>query len=270
MLTSRFSASASEIVAGALQDYGRAVVVGDSSTFGKGTVQTMVPLDRVMKKEGLTPSEDPGALKVTISKFYLPSGKSTQLAGVKSDIVLPSLSDAMEVGEIELENPLPWDTIRGLEDTGDDRVGPYLTALRARSAERIAKNVEFAEMEKDRALIRKNRETKSISLNEAERRREKAEIEARTETRKKERLARTESAPTTYEITLKNVAQPGLGEPIKDLKPLGKAKLKSPSATDDDEDFTPGDDVLLREAAHILSDYADLQKAEKAPAFTHR
>ncbi len=79
----------------------------------------MVPLARVMQQEGLTPSEDPGALKVTISKFYLPSGKSTQLEGVKSDIVLPSLSDALEVGEIELENPLPWDTIRGLDLAGD-------------------------------------------------------------------------------------------------------------------------------------------------------
>ena len=144
VLTSRFSASASEIVAGALQDYGRAVIVGDTSTFGKGTVQTIVPLARVMQQEGLAPNEDPGALKVTISKFYRPSGKSTQLEGVKSDIVLPSLTDSLEVSEAELENPLPWDTIGGLNFASPDRVGPYLATLRARSAERIAKDADFA------------------------------------------------------------------------------------------------------------------------------
>ncbi len=272
VLTSRFSASASEIVAGALQDHGRAVIVGDTSTFGKGTVQTMIPLDRVMKQEGLTPSEDPGALKVTISKFYLPSGKSTQLAGVKSDIILPSISDALEVGEIELENPLPWDTIRGLELAGENRVGPYLSALRARSAERIAKNVEFAEMQKDRAQIRKNRETKSVSLSEAERRREKAENEARAEARKNERLARTDTAPTTYEVTLKNVTQPGLGEPLKNPKPLGQTAFKAPTpASDEDaEDNTPADDTLLREAQHILTDYTDLMTKGKSPVVTRR
>lgn len=272
VLTSRFSASASEIVAGALQDHGRAVVVGDTSTFGKGTVQTVIPLDRVMKQEGLTPSEDPGALKVTISKFYLPSGKSTQLAGVKSDIVLPSITDALEVGEVELQNPLPWDTIRGLEIPNADRVGPYLSALRARSAARIAKNVEFAEMQKDRAQIRKNRETKSVSLNETERRTEKAEIEARTEARKKDRLARTHTPPTTYEVTLTSAAQPGLGEPMKNPKPFRKTSFKAPvPAADEDADETAaGDEVLLREAEHILTDYADLLTDETEPVVTRR
>ena len=79
LLTSRFSASASEILAGALQDYGRAVVVGDSSTFGKGTVQNVVPLGPIMDQVGLGHSYDPGALKITTSKFYRPSGASTQL-----------------------------------------------------------------------------------------------------------------------------------------------------------------------------------------------
>jgi len=105
VLTSRFSASASEILAGAMQHYGRAVIVGDPSTFGKGTVQTIVPLDRIMQREGLMPAEDPGALKTTISKFYRPSGKSTQIEGVKSDIVLPSLTDLPEVSEKEMQNP---------------------------------------------------------------------------------------------------------------------------------------------------------------------
>ncbi len=90
VLTSRFSASASEIVAGALQDYGRAVIVGDTATFGKGTVQTIVPLADIMDRAGFGHAYDPGALKVTIDKFYRPSGASTELRGVTSDIVLPS------------------------------------------------------------------------------------------------------------------------------------------------------------------------------------
>ena len=90
LLTSRFSASATEILAGALQDYGRALVVGDPSTFGKGTVQNILPLARLMDQVGLAHDYDPGALKVTTSKFYRPSGASTQLRGVASDIVIPS------------------------------------------------------------------------------------------------------------------------------------------------------------------------------------
>jgi len=82
-----------EILTGALQDYGRALVVGDSSTFGKGTVQSVLPLARIMDEAGLAHTYDPGALKVTIQKFYPPSGASTQLRGVVSDIVLPSTSD---------------------------------------------------------------------------------------------------------------------------------------------------------------------------------
>ncbi|MGH7295962.1 MAG: S41 family peptidase, partial [Polyangiaceae bacterium] len=87
VLVSRFTASASEILAGALQDYGRALVVGDSSTFGKGTVQNILPLSRIMDRAGLAHAFDPGALKVTVDKFYRPSGASTQLRGVASDIV---------------------------------------------------------------------------------------------------------------------------------------------------------------------------------------
>ena len=112
VLTSRFSASASEIVAGALQDYGRAVVVGDPSTFGKGTVQTIVPLGAVMDQAGLAHAFDPGALKVTISKFYRPSGASTELRGVASDIIIAAASGLLPVGEDKLDDPLPWDTIR--------------------------------------------------------------------------------------------------------------------------------------------------------------
>jgi carboxyl-terminal processing protease len=260
LLTSRFSASASEILAGALQDYGRAVVVGDPSTFGKGTVQTIMPLDRIMQYEGLTPAEDPGALKTTISKFYRPSGKSTQIEGVKSDIVLPSLTDLPEISENEMQNPLPSDTVPSAMFASDDRVSPYLTTLRARSAERIAKDPDFIELQKDREAFRKKREAKSISLNETERRREKAELDARIATRKKERAARVTAQPPTYEITLKNIDKPGLGDALKDPKPLAKAALEFPSIDGDqnNNDATAADDIILREAQNILADYIKL------------
>lgn len=256
VLTSRFSASASEILAGALQDYGRAVVVGDPSTFGKGTVQTIMPLNRIMQREGLMPAADPGALKTTISKFYRPSGKSTQIEGVKSDIVLPSLTDLPEISEKEMQNPLAWDTIPSAMFANDDRVSPYLATLRARSAERIAGDPDFIELQKDSEEFRKQRETKSISLNEAERRREKAELEARIAARKKEHAARVAAQPPTYEITLKNVDQPGLGEALKDPKPLAKATLEFPSIDGDQKnDGDVADDIILREAQNILVDY---------------
>jgi carboxyl-terminal processing protease len=260
VLTSRFSASASEILAGALQDYGRAVIVGDPSTFGKGTVQTIMPLDRIMQYEGLMPAEDPGALKTTISKFYRPSGKSTQIEGVKSDIVLPSLTDLPEISENEMQNPLPWDTVPSAIFATDDRVSPYLTTLRARSAERIAKDPDFIELQKDREEFRKKREAKSISLNETERRREKAELDARIAARKKERAARVTAQPPTYEITLKNVDKPGLGDALKDPKPLAKAAFELPSINSDqnNNDATAVDDIILREAENILADYSKL------------
>jgi carboxyl-terminal processing protease len=267
VLTSRFSASASEILAGALQDYGRALIVGDGSTFGKGTVQTVVPLARVMREEGLNPSEDPGALKVTISKFYRPSGKSTQLEGVKSDIVLPTLTDSLEVGEAELENPLPWDTIRGLDFASTDRVSPYLATLRGRSGERVAADPGFAAIESDRAQLRRNRETKSVSMNEAERRREKAETESRLASRKKERLARAAAQPRSFEITLKSIAGP-----VDGSVPSGKPAAKSAALEggEDDSETVIADDVVLGEAERILADYGELLELERKSAVTRR
>jgi len=260
VLTSRFSASASEILAGALQDYGRAVIVGDSSTFGKGTVQTIMPLAQIMQREGLTPAEDPGALKTTISKFYLPSGNSTQIAGVKSDIVLPSLTDLPEISESEMQNPLPWDTVPPARFGREDRVNPYLATLRTQSAERIEKNPEFSELQRDRDQLRQKREAKSISLNEGERRREKADLDARIAARKKDRAARTIAPPPTYEITLKSIDKPGLGEPLKNPKPLAKGAIEFPAADGDAgaDEARSTDDILLGEAEHILTDYITL------------
>ena len=258
VLTSRFSASASEIVAGALQDYGRAVVVGDTSTFGKGTVQTIIPLGRIMQGEGITPGSDPGALKVTISKFYRPSGKSTQLEGVKADIVVPSLTDLPEIGESDMKNPLPWDTIPAVKFTPANRVAPALDALRTRSSQRVAKAPDFVELKSEIERFGKMRADKTVSLNEAARQKEKDDLKARAEAVKKARLARATTLPAAYEITLKDVNKPGLGEPVKP---------KTPPVDPDadpalDASAAPTDDIILKEAQNILLDYSSLLKGQ--------
>ena len=109
VMVNKASASATEIVAGALQDYGRAIIVGDQSTHGKGTVQTLIPLD-TQTPIGFT--GDPGKLKLTVQKFYRVAGGSTQQKGVVPDIVLPSLLDGFQLGETTLPYYLPYDTVR--------------------------------------------------------------------------------------------------------------------------------------------------------------
>ncbi|MES2476283.1 MAG: carboxy terminal-processing peptidase [Verrucomicrobiota bacterium] len=261
VLTSRFSASASEIVAGALQDYGRAVVVGDTSTFGKGTVQTIVPLSRVMQSQGMVPKSDPGALKVTISKFYRPSGKSTQLEGVKADVVIPSLSDFPEIGESDLINPLPWDTIETARFTPQDRVSASISTLRTRSEQRVTKDADFQVLKSEVERLQKMRDEKSVSLNEAKRLQEKADLKTRAEALKKERLARAATPPATYEITLKTLAKPGPGELITG-KEKPKLKLNADPDAEEESALDANDDIILREAQNILIDYADLLKGQ--------
>ena len=111
-LTNKASASASEILAAALQDYNRTIVVGEKSTFGKGTVQTIMPVSRQMPI--FSDKERAGALKVTIQKFYRIAGGSTQLRGVVPDLTLPFRTDALDIGEESLEN------LRGLDESGED------------------------------------------------------------------------------------------------------------------------------------------------------
>jgi carboxyl-terminal processing protease len=254
VLTSRFSASASEIVAGALQDYGRAVIVGDTSTFGKGTVQTIIPLARIMQGEGIVPNSDPGALKVTISKFYRPSGKSTQLEGVKADIVVPSLSDLPEIGESDLSNPLPWDTIAAQKLVALNRVNPALAELRKRSNERISKSPDFADLKGEIDRFKKMREDKAISLNEATRQKEKADLKIRNEALEKERLARATPPPAAYEVTVKNALTAGLSEAVKPKKPTIENKETAEALAIS----MNADEVILNEAKNILLDYVGL------------
>ena len=282
VLTSRLSASASEILAGALQDYGRALIVGDASTHGKGTVQSVQPLKPFIRAPASMLTNDPGALKLTIKKFYRASGASTQLKGVVPDIVLPSIfNESKEIGEQALENPLPWDTIASAKYEHLNLVEPYLPELRKRSSQRIATDKDFAYIREDIELFKKQQADKTVSLNERQRLQEKEEADTRQKARDKERLARSEPVEKVYEITLKRALLPGLPPPLAKTNLLA-AKLSSQAAglpvagtnasayatkdvlgtpvlDDDAEDEKPGlVDADLKETESILLDYVYL------------
>lgn len=284
VLTSRFSASASEIVAGALQDYGRALIVGDSSTHGKGTVQSVNQLKPYMKVGNTVFTNDPGAVKLTIKKFYRASGASTQLKGVVPDIVLPSvLNESKDIGESALDNPLPYDVIPSASYDRVEMVTPYVGDLRKRSAQRLGTDKDFTYVREDIEQFKKMQADKVVSLNEKQRLTEKEEADARQKARDKERLARKEPQEKVYEISLKAASQPGLPAPVAKTNSVAKLSkrdenvlanagtnvalaashdgvgdstgLEDPSP---DEDKPPAADVTLIEAERILQDYVSL------------
>ncbi len=267
LLTSRLSASASEIVAGALQDYGRALIVGDKSTFGKGTVQSVFAMSNLMAYQHLPYSYDPGSLKVTIKKFYRAGGSSTQSNGVASDIVLPSLLNLADVGESSLPNPMPWDEVSSADLPDLNLVKPYLPDLLKRSLSRRATNLDFAYLQEDIAEYRKSLADKSLSINEAVRMAEQSANEARLEARKLERSTRPKSTDKVYEITLKNVDLPDLHPPEVKPKPaIGSADDSDPAdaAPTASEDSAATDAAVMQEARQIMADYISMLK--KAPS----
>lgn len=270
VLTSRFSASASEILAGALQDYGRALIVGDSSTFGKGTVQSLMQLEPYLNFTSSKSTNNPGALKLTVRKFYRASGSSTQLKGVVPDIVLPSVNNYMEAGEGSLEHPMAWDTIPSANFTPVNEIEPVLPELKKRSSARIGEDKDFTYLQEDIDQFRKYLADKSVSLNEKARRQEKKEAEDRIEARKKERKARHEPEEKVYELTLKQVDLPGLSAPAAQTNEVAKASADK-TATDDDPDAEPTEksppvDVHLKEARRILMDLIELSTKETSVA----
>jgi len=264
VLTSRFSASASEIVAGALQDYGRAVVVGDTSTFGKGTVQSIVPLGAVMDDNHMAHSYDPGALLVTIRKFYRPGGASTQLRGVAADIVLPSLSDLSDVSESSLPDPLPWDAVPSSRYSNLNRVQPYLADLRTSSAKRIQSDKGFMFLTQAIARVKKSLVNKSVSLNEKERR-DEVEQDKQLERQIKNESHKLHAAqPQTYAISLANAGHPGLPAPTEaatEKAPAAAAKADHDKSNDEDalaadgEGHNAADEIVLAESERLLADY---------------
>lgn len=268
------SASASEIVAAALQDYGRALIVGDQHTHGKGTVQTLFPLAQWMGTRQVT---DPGQLKFTISKFYRIAGGTTQKHGVTPDITLPNVLDLLETGEAYLPNVLDADNIQPAKYQRTDRVNGSLDQLRKLSTDRIAKNQDFRYILEDIEQVKKQRADKSVSLSEPQRLKEKAEAEARAEVRKKEREAR---AAVTDKVFLVKTETVDKNQPLVALQPPKpkaedknnpnpKASApKNPEDGEEPEDTTDAAkailDVYLKETLSILSDYIRLQpKADR-------
>jgi carboxyl-terminal processing protease len=278
VLTSRQSASASEIFAAALQDYGRAVIVGDKNTFGKGTVQTILEIGRFTSLLG-SRSQDDGALKLTIQKFYRVAGGSTQLHGVASDVVLPSLTDLPEFGEGALKNCLPYDEVPKARYTKwSDSHSLFIDELKRRSAERVQNSPEFHYVMEDMQRYRHKLDENRISLNEDTRHKELDEDKIRKETRSKERLARNDEEPRIYRLTLDTVDKPNL-QLIMFPGKMAAAKTKgvspkvAPEAApdSDSEDVIGGEDDTKEpaidperdEALNIVNDLADLSRGPK-------
>ncbi|MHC2147722.1 carboxy terminal-processing peptidase [Pseudomonas sp. 210_17 TE3656] len=224
LVVNRLSASASEIFAGAMQDYHRALILG-GQTFGKGTVQTIQPLNH-------------GELKLTLAKFYRVSGQSTQHQGVLPDIDYPSIIDTKEIGESALPEAMPWDTIRPAIRPAVDPFKPYLAQLKARHDARTAKDPEFVYIRDRLALTQKLMNEKTVSLNEVERRAQHADIESK-------------------QLALENTRRKAKGEePLKELKKEDEDALPA-----EPDDTKPEDDAYLSESGRILLDYLGLNSA---------
>lgn len=263
VLVNRLSASASEIFAAALQDYGRAVIVGDERTFGKGTVQTVLDLGRLMPPFSLG-TADAGALKLTIQKFYRVQGGSTQLNGVESDIVLPSLTDNPEIGESALKNRLAYDEVAPVKIADSMAATPlFLNELKMRSAQRVGNDPEFGYTLEDMERIRERFDENSISLNEKTRRKELADEKTRKEKREKERDSRGPAlGAQAFELTLDDLSSQKLRPVAFDRKPDKKA------AIDDDEEGAEKSakaepDPIRNETLRIMQDLIDLNRRTK-------
>jgi carboxyl-terminal processing protease len=223
VLVNRMSASASEIFAGAIQDYGRGLVVG-SQTFGKGTVQAVRPLNH-------------GQLKITQSKFYRISGGSTQHKGVIPDIEIPSRIDKNRIGEDALDHALPWDQIEAVPHTRYFDFSNVIGELRKRHDQRFAKSPDFKLLQREIDFLNKQREQDSVSLNEDKRRSQYNQIE------------RTR-------LTIANARRELHGEkPFDSLEALEKwqdAQAADLDKTDEEMDF------VIKEGGYIMADMLDL------------
>ncbi|MGO2263903.1 carboxy terminal-processing peptidase [Halomonas sp.] len=234
VLVNRLSASASEIFAGAIQDYGRGLVVG-SSTFGKGTVQTLNDLSH-------------GQIKLTRAKFYRITGKSTQNRGVEPDISFPSLIDPERIGESSLDNALGWDTVQDVQYRRYGTPEAFIDALNTQHAARAKENPNFRYVERQSTLARQLREQHtSVSLNREQRQRELEAQEAE-------------------QLSLENQRRRALKLP--ELDEWMDARLESSEPSDDadengEDEGMPADRAPVLEAAEILLDYAQFQQAQR-------
>ena len=178
VLVNQFSASASEILAAALQDYGRAVIVGGAHTHGKGTVQTLIDMNENIPLLHLKKYDDLGALKVTIQKFYRVNGGSTQYKGVEPDIVLPSLFQHLESGEQYMDNSLPWDQVDPVPFTRYGSTKYDLDSLIDKSAKRVqeTEGLQVIADEAKKATERSEKTSVSLKLSDMQAKREELDI----------------------------------------------------------------------------------------------
>jgi carboxyl-terminal processing protease len=251
VLTSRFSASASEIFAGALQNYGRAIIIGDSSTHGKGTVQAVLEMKNYVR---LADSDDSrtGGAKLTIQKFYLPNGASTQMKGVVPDISLPSIDDYLpDVGESSLPHALLWDEIKSTPFDGRPLARAFVQPLIAESQERQQNLEEFSLLSENVNHFKGLVEQKLVSLNLVDRRALK-----QTETDFKKRI----------DTELARIAKNDY--PHRDVKldaVLANPEPPAPKTDDGDNEGEDADisakfDIPLRETLRVVLDAARLSK----------
>ena len=238
VLIDRASASASEIVAAALQDYGRAVIVGDSQSHGKGSVQNIMPL--------ISSDESYGSLRITIAAFYRINGSSTQIRGVSSDIVLPSLLEYMEIGEDKLPNALPWTSIPPTMHGIVYPIGRLIPGLAENSRKRLADDPKWAAHMKKVEHIKEVGQRTTVPLDYA---------------RRYALLKADDEFGVDADIGDEGIDEDEDDEPEDDGKSDGAdGEAKGGEKADDGI----GDDIVLREAFNILSDLVDAQGGDEA------
>jgi carboxyl-terminal processing protease len=248
VLINRGSASASEIFAAAIQDYGRGVIIGESS-FGKGTVQSLARLNQMIHTE----KPDLGELKYTRAQFFRINGGTTQLRGVVPDISFPSFSDTEDFGEASFDNALPWSQIKPADYKAEGDLTDLIPALQTRHAARVKTDRDFQNLEDDVAEAQALRKKNMLSLNEAERRKEREAEEAKTKAR--EKAAETgKTAAEKQAIVEKNNAMRDDG--------LQASERSLTSELAAEKAVKEAKDVLLIEAAHIMSDEVDLLRSD--------
>ncbi len=279
VMTDKSSASASEILAGALQDYHRAVIIGESSTFGKGTVQQPMDIGRMLPL--FSARDRAGFLKVTIQKFYRPSGSSTQKEGVVPDIVLPSITDALQIGEASLKNPLPHDRISpaaGFRQMNADHL--FLPRLKELSRDRVRKDQDFKYVIEDVLRNKERIERNQVSLNIETRKTELAEADAMQKERNEERrkrfaemAARDSESFKFFRVTLDDLAS---GEDLKPVDPTddsGESMRRATDETaelDDTPEWPSRLDPVKREALAVINDLVDVTENARMAGMLNR
>ena len=228
VLVSNLSASAAEILAGAIQDYGRGIIVGDQKTHGKGTVQTVLDLGDILSRFKL--GFNPGAIKLTNAKFYRITGSSTQNKGITPDITFDSYMDHMDIGEDKLKHALKWDTIYPAEYTQINDITKITPELKTLSETRQSKDPEFIRLNESIELFKEIQAKKEVSLNEKK----------RWDKYLKEKII-SDKQKALYSN-------------------LESKKLKSSESSKTKTDEKEAQDIFLDESINILTDYIELTK----------